>query len=161
MTEPEHTAATARRIVDANMYMTLATADADGRPWASPVWYAPEGDRRFLWVSRPDTRHSRNIAVRPEVAIVVFDSTVPIGSAEAVYADALAEQLSGEDLERAIATFSQRSQARGGRVWEPADVVASAPLRLYRAVASSRSVLGPHDERLPVNAPAEFDPPAS
>ena len=33
----------ARRIIDANSYMTLATADADGRPWATPVWFAPDG----------------------------------------------------------------------------------------------------------------------
>jgi pyridoxamine 5'-phosphate oxidase-like protein len=30
-------------IVQANRYMTLSTADADGVPWASPVWYAPDG----------------------------------------------------------------------------------------------------------------------
>jgi len=29
-----------KAIVDANQYMTLATADEDGLPWASPVWYA-------------------------------------------------------------------------------------------------------------------------
>ena len=27
----------ARGIIDANRYMTLATADAEGEPWASPV----------------------------------------------------------------------------------------------------------------------------
>jgi hypothetical protein len=36
MNQIEDTSAEARRIVDANMYMTLATADDDGRPWASP-----------------------------------------------------------------------------------------------------------------------------
>jgi len=58
----EHVA-TARRIIDANRYLTLATADADGRPWATPVWFAPEGYTDFIWVSRPSTRHSTNIAV--------------------------------------------------------------------------------------------------
>jgi len=29
-------------IVASNRFMTLATADADGLPWASPVWYAPD-----------------------------------------------------------------------------------------------------------------------
>jgi hypothetical protein len=144
------TAATARRIVDANMYMTLATADADGRPWASPVWYAPAGLTEFLWVSRPGTRHSQNIAGRPEIAIVIFDSTVPVGGAEALYAEAVAEQLSGDELEQGIARFSQRSVEVDGEIWEPARVTAPAQFRLYRARASSRFVLGPHDERLPV-----------
>ena len=33
----------AREIIDANQYLTLATADGDGRPWAAPVWYAHQG----------------------------------------------------------------------------------------------------------------------
>ena len=63
--------ALARGIVDSNLYATLATADAEGRPRASPVWFAHEGYRDFLWVSRPEARHSRNLAVRPELALVV------------------------------------------------------------------------------------------
>jgi nitroimidazol reductase NimA-like FMN-containing flavoprotein (pyridoxamine 5'-phosphate oxidase superfamily) len=147
----DDTRATARRIVAANMYMTLATADAAGRPWISPVWFAPLTDDELLWVSSPETRHSRNIAVRPEVAIVIFDSTVPIGDAEALYVEATAERLSGGDLVRAIATYSDRSQACGAQVWEPADVRPPARLCLYRATASAKSVLGPQDERLPVS----------
>jgi nitroimidazol reductase NimA-like FMN-containing flavoprotein (pyridoxamine 5'-phosphate oxidase superfamily) len=71
--------------------MTLATADADGVPWASPVWYATEDGRHFYWVSDPDARHSRNIAQRPEIAIVIFDSTVTPDNADAVYFAARAE----------------------------------------------------------------------
>jgi predicted pyridoxine 5'-phosphate oxidase superfamily flavin-nucleotide-binding protein len=41
--------AEARRIVSENSYLTLATADADGTPWANPVWFAAHGlDERFL-----------------------------------------------------------------------------------------------------------------
>ena len=67
---------TARRLIDEGWYMTLATADADGLPWASPVWYAHEGYRDFVWVSRPDARHSVNLDQRPELAIVIFDSSL-------------------------------------------------------------------------------------
>jgi nitroimidazol reductase NimA-like FMN-containing flavoprotein (pyridoxamine 5'-phosphate oxidase superfamily) len=55
-----------RELISANRYMVLATADATGRPWISPVWFAPD-DGGFLWVSRPDSRHSRNLAERPEL----------------------------------------------------------------------------------------------
>jgi Pyridoxamine 5'-phosphate oxidase len=65
-----------------NSYMRLGTADADGLPWASPVWYASASYREFFWVSKPRARHSRNVTVRPEVAIVIFDSTVPMGTGE-------------------------------------------------------------------------------
>ena len=55
-------------IVSASSYMTIATAGADGSPWASPVWFASADGREFLWISKPGARHSRNIAARPEVA---------------------------------------------------------------------------------------------
>ena len=54
----------AREIIDANRYMTLATADGDGRPWAAPGRYAHQGYTAFLWVSQPETRHSRNLGFR-------------------------------------------------------------------------------------------------
>jgi hypothetical protein len=57
-------AVTARQIIDANYYLTLATADSAGTPWASPVWYAHEGHGTFFWVSRPQARHSRNLTTR-------------------------------------------------------------------------------------------------
>lgn len=101
-------------------------------------------------MSSPDAQHSRNIAARPEVAIVIFDSTVPVGSAEAFYVEAVAEELGGDALEQAIGTFSQRSQQSGAREWQAADVLPPSRLRLYRATASAQFVLGPGDERLPV-----------
>ena len=44
-------AAAGREIVDSNSYMTLGTADAEGRPWVSPVWFAAVGYAELLWVS--------------------------------------------------------------------------------------------------------------
>ena len=45
--------AVARAILDANHYMTLGTADADGRPWVSPVFFAADGYRELYWISSP------------------------------------------------------------------------------------------------------------
>jgi uncharacterized protein YhbP (UPF0306 family) len=143
-------AAVARELIDANRYLTLATADGDGRPWAAPVWYAQEGYTDFFWVSRPEARHSRNLASRPELAIVIFDSTVPVGGAQAVYVEALAEELSGAELERGIVIYSRRSQAHGAGLWRGEDVTAPAPHRLYHARASQHFVLAANDQRVPV-----------
>ena len=147
----EDPGATARRIVDAMMYMTLATADAEGRPWASPVWYARASDAEFVWVSEPSAKHSRNLAARREVALVIFDSTVPVGAAEAVYVEALAQELAGDEAERGIEAYSGRSQEVGARAWTLAEVVPPAPLRLYRATATATFVLGPNDRRVAVS----------
>ena len=62
MTEPG-LAATARAIIDASRYMTLATADAGGRPWASPVFYAAAGYAELYWISAPGSAHSQNIEI--------------------------------------------------------------------------------------------------
>jgi hypothetical protein len=40
MTRDEDPEAIAKLFIDSNLYMTLGTADADGRPWVSPVYYA-------------------------------------------------------------------------------------------------------------------------
>lgn len=148
MTPTDGPADTARRVFDATMYMTLATADEQGRPWASPVWYALASPTELLWASDPDARHSRNIAGRPEIGVVIFDSTVPIGGADAVYIEAIAEELGGLDLERAIQAYSQRSQEVGAPAWTLADVSPPARLRLYRATVASISVLGEGDRRV-------------
>src|SRR6266540_6934828 len=93
-------AAHAREIVDANLYLILGTADEEGRPWVTPVFYATADYTDFYWTSAPDALHSRNIALRPAVSIVILDSTVPPYSGKAVYLTAAATELAGDDLER-------------------------------------------------------------
>lgn len=149
-------ASTARQIIDANRYLTLATADSAGNPWASPVWYAHEGYTSFFWVSRPQARHSHNLAVRAEVSVVIFDSAVSERQAGAVYLQALAEELSGAERDQGITIFSRRSRDFGLREWSTADVTASAPHRLYRARASACYILGPNDQRFPLKTGPTF-----
>ena len=67
------------RVLAANRYLVLGTADQAGTPWVTPVFFAPLGPDRVCWVSSPESRHSRNIAERAAVAITVFDSTVEVG----------------------------------------------------------------------------------
>lgn len=137
--------AIARAIVDSNHYMTIATADATGRPWASPVYYAAADYTEFFWVSSPDAVHSRNIASRPEVSIVVFDSRAPVGDGQAVYISAVAAELTGANLERGIQVFSKRAVEHAPREWTVDDVRPPAFHRLYRAAATERWILDPGD----------------
>src|SRR5215211_1847263 len=89
--------ATARALVDANLYMVRGTTDRDGTPWVSPVYYAHQGYREFFWVSRPEAGHSRNLEARREASVVIFHSTVPIGTARGVYMSAVAERVDGDE----------------------------------------------------------------
>jgi Pyridoxamine 5'-phosphate oxidase len=143
MDHEQDLAAMARRIIDSNLYMTLGTADQAGRPWVSPVYYAAAGYTEFYWVSSPEATHSRNLATRPHVSIVVFDSQAPIGTGQGVYMSAQAEEVALADLDRGIRVFSRRSQAHGGSGWSREDVRAPAVYRLYRATVSEHSVLEP------------------
>jgi pyridoxine/pyridoxamine 5'-phosphate oxidase len=144
-------AAIARAVVGASSYMTLATADGGGRPWASPVWFATADHRELVWVSSPEARHSRNIAARPDIAIVIFDSTQVPGSGQAVYMTARAEQVPAEDLERCLGTFNAGSEDADLRAWTAADVRPPARHRLYRAIAGEHFVLAERDERIAVD----------
>ena len=137
-------------VLAANRYMALGTADEHGHPWVTPVWFAREGYREFIWVSSPQARHSRNLAARPQMSIVIFDSQVPVGSASAVYMVALGEELTGSGIERGLEVFAREGAAQGLPPWTIADVTAPARHRLYRAAVTEHWVLGPHDERLPV-----------
>jgi nitroimidazol reductase NimA-like FMN-containing flavoprotein (pyridoxamine 5'-phosphate oxidase superfamily) len=153
--------ARARTIIDANLYMTLATADETGRPWASPVYFAHADYREFVWVSRPGATHSLNIAARPQVGIVIFDTHAPISTGGGMYMSATAEELAGGDRQAAIEVFSARSLAHGGEPFDLDDVEPPAVLRMYRATASEHWVLDSHDHRVAVDLLRGASGPAS
>jgi hypothetical protein len=146
-------AETVRHLIEASRYLVLATADAAGRPWSTPVYFAHIGFTEFFWVSSPDVTHSVNISVRPEAGISIFDSHAEIGMGQGVYMTATAALLEGDEVADGITAFSARSVSHGGREWTARDVRPGAGLRLYRAIAGSHSILakdGQPDHRVPV-----------
>jgi Pyridoxamine 5'-phosphate oxidase len=150
----EQAAERAREIVDANQYLVLGTADTTGRPWTTPVYFAHRDYREFFWVSAPDRTHSHNLAVRPAVAVVIFDSRAPINTGQAVYMAAIAKPVSQTDMALGIDIFSARCLTHGGRAFTVAELTGQADLRLYRAVAEHHWILakdGKPDHRIPVD----------
>lgn len=140
----------ARDLLAHNSYMTLATADADGVPWASPVWFAARELDLFVWASKPGARHSRNIAENPRVSLVIFDSSRPPGGGSALYVAADAELVDDRSFEDALAIYNARSRERGLSEWGLAELTAPARHRLYRATAREAFVLDDHDERIQI-----------
>ena len=129
----------ARDVIDANNYLTLGTTEPDGRPRLSPVYFTHTDHREFYWVSSPVAQHSLNIAERPAVAIVVYDSSAAIGEGRAVYVGATAGQVPDDDLPAACARAFARV-AEGAHAFEPNELTGDAPLRLFRARALSHDV---------------------
>lgn len=135
--------AIARAIIDANLYMTLGTVDQDGRPWVAPVFYAAAGYTQFYWISSPEVTHSRNLAQRPHVSIVVFDSRVLASTGQAVYMSAEAEELAGADLDHGVEVYPGPPE-RGGRVMAPEELrpPTACTARRCRSIGSCARVPG-------------------
>ena len=151
MTDTEDPRALAEAIIQANEYLILATADETGTPWSSPVWFATADNREFFWVSSPTARHSRNLAVRPELAFSIFDSQQVPGTGRGVYVSAIAAEVPEDAIATGIAVFTDASRrARIEKEWTRADVEAPARHRLYRAEVGEVFVLSSRDERIKV-----------
>lgn len=125
----------ARSIIDTNRYLTLGTTEPDHRPRLSPVYFTHVDYRTFYWVSSPAAHHSGNIAARPAVAIVIFDSTAEIGRGRAVYIGADASIVTEDELpQRCTEAFAHAGP--GATRFQPHELSGDAALRLYRANAT-------------------------
>ena len=127
------------RLLAANRYLVLATADKDGQPWATPVFFASLDPHTLCWVSSPNSRHSVNIASRPGIAITVFDSTVEVGRGEAAYFDADAAAATPDEAEAGLQALNRRlpEQTR----LSSADLRPAGALVVYRAELRRRHLL--------------------
>jgi hypothetical protein len=109
--------------------------------------------------------HSVNLADRPEVGVVIFDSQAEVGSADrtAVYGRGVAGPVADDDLAAGLAAYPGPA-SRGGRPFSVDDVQPPSPYRLYVATISEWSMLCPreagepcarhgraHDHRTPVD----------
>lgn len=128
----------ARRVIDGNHYMTVATEDPNGETRLSPVYYTPARYSDLYWVSSPAAQHSSNLTGRPEVKIVIFDSTAPVGEGEAVYLTARARAVGDAELESACAEAFRTTA--GARPFAPDELRGAAALRLYVARITSCEV---------------------
>jgi len=127
------------RILEDNRYLVIGTADATGKPWATPVFFAALDPDTLVWVSAADSRHSTNIGQRPQVALTVFDSGVEVGHAEAAYFDARAEPAEAAQIEPALTALNSRVPV--DKRIGPEDITPAGALTVYRATLQRRYVL--------------------
>lgn len=137
----QNLAATAKAIITANRYLTIATTDEHGTPWASPVFFAADDNGiDFYWMSSPETRHSRALTTHPRVSLLIFDSTAAPLTGDALVMAATATQISGTDdteaadLARALRIYPGPAE-RGGRPVDISHITGDSPSRMYRATA--------------------------
>jgi uncharacterized pyridoxamine 5'-phosphate oxidase family protein len=127
----------ARTTLASNRFMVLGTVDPSGRPRVSPVWFSLVDHRDAYWLSSPAAHHSRNIEERPEVAMVVFDSSADPHTGQAVYLEAIAGPVPDDELAVACAeAFGDVAEAYS---YTP-EALQHEPFVLYRARVTASEV---------------------
>ena len=143
----------ARTVLDDTCYAVLATADANGAPWATPVWFAHDGLDRIYWLSWPGSRHSQFIEHRAEIVLTVFSTNAVPNEGTAFYATARARLCPDEQLDDGLGVLNRRSLAQGIGEFTRERVTGESRLRLYVAEISQAWVLDQDadvDQRAPV-----------
>lgn len=135
-------------IIFDSKFMSLATADAAGRPWVSPLVYACDEQLRFYWVSAHSARHSVNVVTNPRGAAAIYDShQKPNIRIQGFYAEGAVEELTERELDRATHLFYGwrypvvhllAEKLRG-----PEHFKGDSPRRMYRLTADKAYGLDP------------------
>lgn len=122
--------------------MAIATASTSGKPWISPVFFAYDDNYNLFWVSNKDSLYSNLIRQNPQVAIVIFDSSVPEGEGEGVYFEANVDELSEKkDINHAMEVLDKRVKKDEFRVKKIGEVTGKGVWRVYKAIPLKISVL--------------------
>jgi uncharacterized pyridoxamine 5'-phosphate oxidase family protein len=127
----------ARTTLAGTRFMVLGTVDPSGCPRVSPVWFSLVDHRDAYWLSSPAAHHSRNIEERPEVSMVVFDSSADPHTGQAVYLEATAARVPDDELEAACAEAFR--EVADELSFTP-ETLRDAPFVLYRARVTASEV---------------------
>lgn len=120
--------AKALKILALIRYATVATVTPAHKPWNSPVAHYIDKDFNIYWFSNKDNQHSVNIRSNPDVYIVIYDSTAPIGSGEGVYIEASAKEVSDID------TISHALSLNPDNIEQASDFIDHQIRRCYQAI---------------------------
>ena len=131
-----------KKIIEENIYCTIAMTSLDGKPWVSPVFFVYDENYNIYWVSNKNSEHSRLLRVNPQAAIVIFDSQAPEGAGDGVYIKARVEELSNEEeIKEAIKFLNKRVTKEKFRVKGLGEVTADGVWRIYKALPETISTL--------------------
>lgn len=87
--------------------MTIATARSEN-PWAAAVFYASDGFTLYF-LSDPESRHSKDIAENPLVAVTVNEDYHDWRKIKGIQMEGKAELVVTEDeMSRAVATYANK-----------------------------------------------------
>ncbi len=129
----EHHNKRVAEIINEILYITIASVSQDGQPWNSPVYSAFDENLNFYWFSDKNSKHSQNVRNNNKVMLVIYDSTVPEGTGEGVYVQAIVEELNSDsEILSALEVLDNRVGKAKQR--DSSDYTGEAVLRGYKAV---------------------------
>ena len=137
----------ARKIIEKNVFMTIATASTDGEPWVTPVFYSYDAALNFYWYSSSRTKHSELIAKNKKVALTIFNANADEEDASGVYISGNAFEVDKDELRHALTTYFERAmptneEERYKMINTPEDFLEFSELRMYKVVPAKVYVSG-------------------
>ncbi len=139
-----------KKIIEENLYLTIAVSDLGGKPWIANLYYAPDRDYNFYWYSSKKTVHSRLIEKNPEVALSIFDSRAVDDEIDGVYIKARAfEVKSKAELIKGLTCYAKKMFTKRTDITrfvkQYKDFRGTSVLRLYKAVPTKFYKLAPSE----------------
>ncbi len=116
------------RLLEENRVMTLATTSAAG-PWAAPVLYACLPGPQLVFMSRPTTRHVRDLLQDPRAAAAIYPAqTRPL---QGIQLEGTVAALVGREAARALRAYLTRFPSARGKFPALAAVRGVGPVRFF------------------------------
>lgn len=109
--------------------MSLATTGSEGL-WAAPVFYVNEGFELFF-MSRDGTRHVRNLASHPRVAVTISDDAANWLDVRGVQLEGVTAAVAESRRREVLASFSRRYAFVDSMWWTDDAEQAARAQRLY------------------------------
>lgn len=106
--------------------LTLATLDPDGRPRATPIFFAFDDRADLIFLSDPQTQHCRNLEREPSASAALYPEVSDWRGLRGLQIKGVASSVPASDREAALSQYT----ARFPFVLELTDVVSQS--EVYR-----------------------------
>ena len=97
-----------RALLEETSTMVLATCMPDGAPRATPVYFAADDSLRLIFLSDPDSAHSRNLAASPRTSAAVYPEERNWRKLRGLQMTGQARILDGDEAEAARRAYARR-----------------------------------------------------
>ncbi|MEX2007458.1 MAG: pyridoxamine 5'-phosphate oxidase family protein [Candidatus Levyibacteriota bacterium] len=109
--------------------MQVATSK-DNQPWVCTLYYASDDNQNIYWISKPDTRHSKELMANKKVAVAIpvkFNTLTVVG----LQVEGEAEEVSNlDEIKKYVKLYSDKFKR--GEGWYQDFLLGKNEHKLYR-----------------------------